>query len=145
MPPPRVEVDAAGNMTLTSWAMLSLLVLAAATVTGSTVACEMKGRLDCLERASTAIGAIGLGGGLLFTHSPAEGAMTAARALLGRRRPDGQGESDPEPQDLESMLRQSFMAAIEAGEVSRVAPQDSPVMDDLPADPREIYASGGRG
>ena len=108
--------QAGGRMTLTSWVMLGLLGLASLVVTGSTVACEVRGRADCLERAATALGAVGVGGGLLFTHSPAEGAVAAARSLLARRRASGQPEPVP-PIDL-------------------VGPMP---------DPREIYAGGRRG
>jgi hypothetical protein len=65
--------------------------------------------------------------------------------MLGRRRPDGQGKSEPEGPSLESMLRQSFMAAIEAGEVSSASPRYIPTVEDLPSDPREIYSGGGHG
>lgn len=114
-----IQVDrAAGRMTLTSWVMLALLGLASVVVTGSTVACEVRGRDDCLQRATSALAAVGVGGGLLFTHSPAEGAVAAARGLLARRRLGGQ----PEPP---------------IGLVGPMPPA-------LP-DPREIYAGGRRG
>lgn len=80
-------------MTLTSWAMLALLALGGALVAGSTAACEIRGRSGCLKEATAAIGALGVGGGLLFTHSPAEGAASALRDFARRRR-----RSRPAPQ-----------------------------------------------
>lgn len=109
-------------MTFTSWASLAALVIGGLMVFGSHVACEVRGRDECLRKTAEPLIAVLAGTGLLFTHSPAEGALAAGRAMLARRRRPG-ASSDPFP------------------------PMGPPTVDlvgKLP-DPREIYAGGRRG
>ena len=71
--------DKAGGMTLTGWAGLAVLGLGEAVVTVSHVSCEVRGREGCLRQTAEPVVALLAGSGLLFTHSPAEGAMAAMR------------------------------------------------------------------
>lgn len=112
-------MDRAGGMTLTSWACAIGLAAAALMVAGSHIACEVRGRDECLRKTAEPVIALLAGTGLLFTHSPAEGAMAAARDILSRRRQGAQ----PEPFS-------PLSSAID-------------MVGHLP-DPREIYARGPR-
>lgn len=104
-------------MTLTSWAGLVVLVVGGLMVLGSHISCEVRGRDECLRKTAEPVVALLAGTGLLFTHSPAEGAVSAARSFLTRRRRP-EGSPDPFP------------------------PMGPPI---AAADPREVYAGGRRG
>ena len=103
-----------------SWAGLLGLGVAGLMVVGSHVSCEVRGREGCLRQTAEPLLALAAGGGLLFTHSPGEGAAGAIRSILrasGRGREDGPGD--------------------EPGPPVAVAPLEM-------TDPREVYAGGRR-
>ena len=83
-----IELDG-GRMTLTSWAGLGIISLGTVLIVVSHIGCEIRGRDDCISKTTEPLVALLAGSGLLFTHSPAEGALGAIKQRLLAPRADG--------------------------------------------------------